>query len=202
MNKKLRKTLSEKCKDMGLTDKVLDELAELGSQDLADDASDEDITAKADFLVPFAKATQGEITRKTRGKGKHNQTTQSNGEGDGEGDDGDDNDDVPDWFKKQITGYTKTLNDLKAENEALKMERTRAERNATIAAKAKELGIPDYLMKRVSFADDADVAKELEDYKQDLVNNKLMPKDAALEMGKTEDAMKADAKAWANSLPD
>lgn len=198
MNKKLRKTLSDKCKDMGLTDKVLDEIAELGSQDLAEDASDEDITAKADFLVPFAKATQGEITRKTRGKGKHNQTTQSNGEGDGEGDD----DDVPDWFKKQMTGYTKTLNNLKAENEALKMERTKAERNATIAAKAKKLGIPDYLMKRVSFADDADIVKELEDYKQDLVNNNLMPKDAALETGKTEEAMKADAKAWANSLPD
>lgn len=185
---------------MGLTDKVLDELAELGSQDLADDASDEDITAKADFLVPFAKATQGEITRKTRGKGKHNQTTQSGNEGDDEGEDGND-DDVPDWFKKQMKGYNKTLNDLKAENEALKSEKTKEERASMIAEKAKKLGIPDYLMKRVSFSDDADIDKELGDYAQDLVTHNLMPKDAALEMGKTEDAMKADAKAWANSLP-
>lgn len=185
---------------MGLTDKVLDELAELGSQDLADDASDEDITAKADFLVPFAKATQGEITRKTRGKGKHNQTAQSGNESDDEGEDGN-NANAPDWFKEWKKGNDKVLNDLKAENEALKSEKTKAERMSMIAEKAKKLGIPDYLMKRVSFADDADIDKELEDYAQDLVNNKLMPKDAALEMGKTEDAMKAEAKAWAISLP-
>ena len=35
MKIKLRKTLSELCKDMGLTDKALDELTELGLQGLA-----------------------------------------------------------------------------------------------------------------------------------------------------------------------
>ena len=56
-------------------------------------------------------------------------------------------------------------------------------------------------MKRIAIADDADIAKELADFKQDLVSNNLMPKDAASETGQKEDAMKADAKAWAESLP-
>ena len=66
MKKKFRKLLSEKCKDMGLTDKALDDLVEIGAEGLADDASDEDIAAKVDSLVPYAKAMQGEITRKTQ----------------------------------------------------------------------------------------------------------------------------------------
>lgn len=51
---------------MGLTEKALGELVELGSEGLADDASDEDIEKKVDSLVPFAKAMQAEITRKTQ----------------------------------------------------------------------------------------------------------------------------------------
>ena len=87
MKTKLRKILSELCKDMGLTDKALDELSEIGAQGLATDASDEDIKKAADSLVPYAKLMQGEITRKTR-KSNHNQTPKSDGEGgdEGEGD--------------------------------------------------------------------------------------------------------------------
>lgn len=65
MKKKFRKLLSEKCKDMGLTDKALDHLVEIG-EGLADDASDEDIAAKVDSLVPYAKAMQG------RSRGRRN----------------------------------------------------------------------------------------------------------------------------------
>lgn len=200
MNKKLRKTLSEKCKDMGLTDKALDELCELGSQGLEDDASEEDITAKADLLVPYAKAMQGEITRKT--SKNRNQPKPSSKDGDGGGDNGGDDDkNVPEWFKKQMETVNKKISDLETENQTLKAEKTKAERNSVIAEKAKKLGLPQSLISRMSFADDADLDKELEAVKQDWVNSNLMPKDAALETGKTEEAMKADAKAWAESLP-
>lgn len=200
MNKKLRKTLSEKCKDMGLTDKALDELCELGSQGLEDDATEEDITAKADLLVPYAKAMQGEITRKT--SKNRNQPKPSSKDGDGGGDNGGDDDkDVPEWFKKQMETVNKKISDLETENQTLKAEKTKAERNSVIAEKAKKLGLPQSLVSRMSFADDADLDKELEVVKQDWVNSNLMPKGSALETGKTEEAMKADAKAWAESLP-
>ena len=180
MKKKFRKLLSEKCKDMGLTDKALDDLVEIGAEGLADDASDEDIAAKVDSLVPYAKAMQGEITRKTQ-----RPKPQSNDEGE---DEGGNEDEAPEWFKP----FQKKLTDLETENAALKAEKAKTTRQAEISAKAKKLGIPDYLMKRVSFA---------EDDKQELVTNNLMPKEQAHETGSSKEAMEADAKAWAESLP-
>lgn len=194
MKKKFRKLLSEKCKDMGLTDKALDELVEIGSEGLDDDASDEDIAAKVDSLVPYAKAMQGEITRKTRSPKSQSKKPQSKREGE---DDGEDDDEAPEWFKP----FQQKLTALETENATLKAEKAKTTRQAEISAKAKKLGIPDYLMKRVSFAEDADLDKELADYKQELVNNNLMPKEQAHETGTTKEAMEASAKAWAESLP-
>ena len=164
MKKKFRKLLSEKCKDMGLTDKALDDLVEIGAEGLADDASDEDIAAKVDSLVPYAKAMQGEITRKTQRPKPQSKKPQSNDEGE---DEGGNDDEAPEWFKP----FQKKLTDLETENAALKAEKAKTTRQAEISAKAKKLGIPDYLMKRVSFAEDADLDKELADYKQELVTN-------------------------------
>lgn len=195
MKKKIYKLLSDKCKDMGLTDKALDELAELGSEGFDENASDEDIADKVAILVPFAKAMQGEITRKTSKK-KTIIQKQSDNEGDDEGNKINDNQ-APDWFKP----FQDKLSALESENSKLKEEAKRATKQGEVSKLAKELGIPDYLMKRVSFADDADIKKELEDYKQELVNNNLVPKEQAHEVGATTEAMKADAKAWAASLP-
>ena len=194
MKKKFRKLLSEKCKDMGLTDKARDDLVEIGAEGLADDASDEDIAAKVDSLVPYAKAMQGEITRKTQRPKPQSKKPQSNDEGE---DEGGNEDEAPEWFKP----FQKKLTDLETENAALKAEKAKTTRQAEISAKAKKLGIPDYLMKRVSFAEDADLDKELADYKQELVTNNLMPKEQAHETGSSKEAMEADAKAWAESLP-
>ena len=196
MKTKLRKNLSDLCKDMGLTDKALDELAEIGAQGLDENASDEDIRKKADSLVPYAKMMQGEITRKMR---KHNQTPKSESEGGDEGDD--DKDGISAIIAAQLAPFQEQLNKLQSENDALKAEKAKNERTALIAAEAKKLEIPDYLIKRIAIADDADVSKELAAFKQELVNNNLMPKGAASETGKTEDQMRADAKAWAESLP-
>ena len=198
MNTKLRKTISELCKDMGLTEKALDELAELGSQGLTDTSTDEEIKNAADSLVPYAKLMQGEITRKTS---KRNQTPKPKKKDDG--DEGDDDDKgIAAIVAKQLAPFKEQMDKLQAENDALKAEKAKGERDALIAAEAKKLGIPDYLIKRIAIADDADVAKELAAFKQDLVNNNLMPKDAASVTAGTDDQMKAAAKSWAESLPD
>jgi hypothetical protein len=200
MNTKLRKTISELCKDMGLTEKALDELAELGSQGLTDTSTDEDIKKAADSLVPYAKLMQGEITRKTS---KRNQTPKPKKKDDGdEGDDDDDDKGIAAIVAKQLAPFKEQMDKLQSENDALKAEKAKGERDALIAAEAKKLGIPDYLIKRIAIADDADVAKELAAFKQDLVNNNLMPKDAASVTAGTDDQMKAAAKSWAESLPD
>ena len=200
MNERLRKTLSELCKDMGLTDKALDELAEIGSQGLTATSTDEDIKKAADSLVPYAKLMQGEITRKTS---KRNQTPKPKKKDDGdEGDDDDDDKGIAAIVAKQLAPFKEQMDKLQAENDALKAEKAKGERDALIAAEAKKLGIPDYLIKRIAIADDADVAKELAAFKQELVSNNLMPKDAASVKAGSNDEMKAAAKSWAETLPD
>lgn len=207
MNKKLLTVLQDKCKDFGLTDKAIEELAESASEGLSDESSDEDINSAADSLVPYAKMMQGEITRKTRKqtpKPKTKPNTDGDGDGDGEGD-GDEDEDgkkMPKWFRDYKKQNDKAIKDLQDENAALKSEKAKGERTAAINLKAKELGIPDFLMKRFSIADDADIEKELKEYKQDLVTNKLMPADKADILSSSQKAMEDDADEWAKSLPD
>lgn len=200
MKKKLLTLLTGKCKDMGLTEKALGELVELGSEGLSDDASDEDIAKKVDSLVPFAKAMQAEITRKTQKKQSTTKQSTEEEEGNGEGENKGGNE-VPEWFKTEMQKRDKQISDLIKENETLKANESKKSRAEQIAAKAKELGIPDFLMKRFSIADDADIEKELTEYAQDLVNNKLMSKDSAHELSSSEEAMRKEAKAWAEALP-
>ena len=195
MKIKFKKALSEKLKDMGLTEKAIDDLVELGCEGLKDDASDEEISQKVDSLVPYAKVMQGEITRKTR-RNNH-QPKPSDGDGEGE----DDEKGIAAIIAKQLAPFKEQLDTLQRENETLKAEKAKGERTALIAEKAKKLGIPDYLLKRIAITDDADIDKELGDFKNDLVSHNLMPKDAAQETGGKEDQMKADAEAWAKSLP-
>lgn len=203
MNAKLLKALSERCKDMGLTSRALDELTEIGSEGLANDASDEDIEKSAIALSRYAKLTQAEITRKTSGK-RNKQSSSNNTQSSNEGDEGDNTtaaNDIQAMIDARFKKYDERVLALERENAALKKEKAQAERSATIADKAKKLGIPDYLVRRMSFADDADIDKELETVRQEMVNDNLMPKSAAHESGKIEEAMKADAKSWAQSLP-
>ena len=196
MKIKFKKALSEKLKDMGLTEKAIDDLVELGCKGLKDDSSDEDINAAVDLLVPYAKVMQGEITRKTR-KPNHQTKTTEEVEVEGEQDAK-----IASIIAKQLAPLTQSINDLKAENEALKAAKAKGERDAQIAEKAKKLGIPEFLLKDRTFPEDADLDKVLGDFKNDLVSHNLMPKGAAQETGKIEDQMKADADAWAKGLPD
>ena len=196
MKTKFKKALSEKLKDMGLTEKAIDDLVEIGCEGLKDDASDEDINQKVDLLVPYAKVMQGEITRKTR-KPNHQTKTTEEVEVEGEQDAK-----IAAIIAKQLAPLTQSINDLKAENEALKTAKAKGERDAQIAEKAKKLGIPEFLLKDRTFPEDADLDKVLGDFKNDLVSHNLMPKGAAQETGKIEDQMKADADAWAKGLPD
>lgn len=196
MKIKFKKALSEKLKDMGLTEKAIDDLVEIGCEGLKDDASDEDINQKVDLLVPYAKVMQGEITRKTR-KPNHQTKTTEEVEVEGEQDAK-----IAAIIAKQLAPLTQSINDLKAENEALKAAKAKGERDAQIAEKAKKLGIPEFLLKDRTFPEDADLDKVLGDFKNDLVSHNLMPKGAAQETGKIEDQMKADADAWTKGLPD
>lgn len=206
MKKKFLSALEIKCKDMGLSKNALNELTDIGAANLKDDATDDDINAAVDSLVPYAKAMQAETTRKTSRKPSTKQSTDTDDNNGGEGGEGESknkpggnaDDEMPEWAKAMKT----QIESLASENASLKAEKAKSERAATIAEKAKSLGIPDYLVRRMTFADDADIDAELTSLKQDLVNNNLVPKGQSHEGGSTEAQDIADAEAWAKSLPD
>lgn len=200
MNKKFISALQAKCKDFGLSKAAIEDLAKAGSEGITDETSDEDIEKKVDSLAQYAKLMQAEVTRKAQNNKptSTNEPTNNGGENGGKGGNGDEE---PDWFKKYKTENDERLSKLQQENDALKAEKLKTERTALINATAKKLGIPDFLMKRVTIADDADIEKELTEYKQEIVTNKLMPAEGADILSSSELAAKDDAKAWANSLP-
>lgn len=197
MKQKIKTLLAEKAKDYGLSSKAIDDLVAIGINGLADDASDEEIEERVDSLVPFAKAMQGEVTRKTQ-KPPKTKTKPAKDDDDDDDDDGNDDDRIPKWAKTM----QESLASLKQENETLKKEKATSERKAAISAKARELGIPDVHMKRFAIGDDEDIEKVLTEYKQELVTASLMPKEQVHEIGKTseEEMMKAE-EAFVNSLP-
>lgn len=199
MKKKFRAFLADKCKDMGLTDKAIDNLVELGCEGLAEDASDEDVSKRVDALVPYAKAMQREITRKTKNMQSAEQSDPNKGN---EGNIGEGNAGVLALIQSQLKPLNDQLAKLQSENAALKAAKEQTERAATIADQAKRLGIPDYLMKYVNVPEGEDTEKFLTEMKQSLVNNNLVAKEQAHELSGTEEAMKADAKSWADALPD
>ena len=183
-----------------MTKKAIEDIAETISEGVSDEASDEELEEKANSAVPYARLMQAEVTRKAQ-----KQVVKKKTINDGDGDDDTSkkaDDDQPEWFKKFKAETDKKLTALEAENENLKAEKQKAERSANITATAKRLGIPDFLMKRFAIADDADIEKELTEYKQDLITNRLMPSTEASITSSSEQAAKDDAEAWAKKLPD
>lgn len=195
MKSKFTSILKDKCKDFGLTEQAIADLVEMGIEGLTEESSDEDFSKKADSLVPFAKLMQKEITRKSKKpqpkKEEPKKDDPENGGGAGD-------EDMPAWAKAMQQSFEA----MKAENEKLKADAKANDRKAQIQSKAKEMGIPEALMKRFSLADDADVDAELTAFKQDLINSSLMPKSAVEEQSAKEASMKAEAEKWAKSLPD
>lgn len=206
MKTKFKKALLGKAKDMGLSDKAIDDLVSLGVNGLEDDATDEDIATKVDSLLPYARLMQAEVTRKTskktKPKAKQSDDDGDNGDNDDNGDEGGKggaNNEVLTLLKKM----QEKLTSMEEENAKMKAEKLAETRKAQIKAKAKELGIPEVMMQRFSIGDDEDIEKTLTDYKQSLVNASLMPKSRVHEVGNATLKEMQDAEdAYVKGLPD
>lgn len=204
MNKKFLDLLKDKTKDFGLSDKAIEDLAKQGSEGITEETSDEDIEKQAYFMARIANTMQGEVTRKMQGKQpKQDANGDDTKGGDGKGgDSGKGSEGEPDWFKAYREKMDAKLTEITEENNRMKADQAKNERKATIDATAKKLGIPAYLVKRISIADDADIEAELTELKQELVNEKLLPADAGGDKGSEAGLIKTEADEWAKSLPD
>ena len=199
MKEKFLEQFKDKVKDFGLSDKAIAALAEQGCEGFNDDTTEEDVTKAVDFYARIAKTMQGEVTRKTqRTKDSKDSTKDSKDSKDDK--DGDD-DGTPAWFTKFQSKQSEAIDALKAELAEMKTAKSKADRDALIASKAKEMGIPAGLIKHVTIGEDEDIEATLTNLKQELVNDKLLP-DKGGEQGSDDSAMAQAAEEWAKSLPD
>ena len=204
--------LKTKCKDFGLTDQAIADLAKEGSEGLADDASDEDVVKRANSFVNIAKIMQGESTRKVQktkediaSKASKEKTEEEEEKGkskSGTKDDEKGNGNIPQSLLDRLDNIETEMKTLKTENETLKKEKAEGERKATISATAKELGIPDYLMEHFSIAENEDIRETLSNFKQKLIESGLPHEESTPVSSSTDKGRKEEAECGAKNLPD
>lgn len=182
MNKELFAKVKDKCKDMGLSEKCLTAITEAMGGSVADDSTDTDaIESTANLIVSVATTTQSEATRwanKAKGTPKP-KTTKKDGE-EGNGDDTDPNN--TDQNKGGNGGgngnptESEAIKKLQEQIDALKAEKNKGERTATINAAFEKHNIPAFLRERLakSISDDEDVEEAVSALKQDCITNGLM----------------------------
>ena len=175
MHKKLLEKLTAKCKDMGLSAESMQQIAEVASNGLADDATDEDVEARANQFVPVLKTMQGEATRWVNAKNKPSQQQQQQQQQPKPKE----ADDVvqavlaamEEKYGTQLKQQTDTITKLQE-------QLATGERKALIAGAMKRLGLTEKDMEFVSVPADANVDEYLGKYKQNLVDRGLKPADS------------------------
>lgn len=182
MNKELFAKVKDKCKDMGLSEKCLTAITEAMGGSVADDSTDTDaIESTANLIVSVATTTQSEATRwanKAKGTPKP-KTTKKDGE-EGNGDDTDPNNTDPNKGGNGGGNSNPTesvaIKKLQEQIDALKAEKNKGERTATINAAFEKHNIPAFLRERLakSISDDEDVEVAVSALKQDCITNGLM----------------------------
>lgn len=183
MNKELFAKVKDKCKDMGLSEKCLTAITEAMGGSVADDSTDTDaIESTANLIVSVATASQSEATRwvnKAKGAPKPKTTNKKEGE-EGNADDDDPNNTDPNKGGKGGGNGNPTeseaIKKLQEQIDALKAEKSKGERAATINAAFEKHNIPAFLRERLakSISDDEDVEAAVSALKQDCITNGLM----------------------------
>jgi hypothetical protein len=211
MNKKLFELLKVKCKDMGLSEKAIEDMATSASDGITDQSADSEIEMRVNLATSFAKTTQSEATRwaqsaKTRAEEDAKKKTdedlkkKADDEANGKKEEGNSGKDEPEWFKTYKEEQKKTMDALSAENQQFKSDKSKSERNSSIQATATKFKIPEWRMKGVVVPDDADVEKFFTDIKQDLVNQNLLPADGAAFQSNKEKATQDLAASLLNEV--
>lgn len=170
--------MTAKCKDMGLSPESIQQIAEVASNGLADDAQEADVEARANQYLPIFKTMQGEATRWANAKNKGNQQQQQQQQQNPPAPKPNEADDVvaaaiaaiEAKYGTQLETQNKTITELQA-------KLAQGERSALIAGVMKRLGLTDKDMEFITVPADANVDEWLGKYKQSLVDRGLKPAD-------------------------
>ena len=174
MNKKLLENLKAKCKDMGLSEAALEQIAGIASNGLEDTATDEAIEERAKQYVPILQAMQGEATRWAQKKQEPPTPPTPPAPPQPKPDEAEPWKAAIAEIEKKYAGVMETQNPTIAE---LQKKLAASERTGVIAAEMKKLGLTEADMEFVSIPADANISEYLGKYKQSLVNRGLKPAD-------------------------
>lgn len=174
MNKKLLENLKAKCKDMGLSEAALEQIAGIASNGLEETATDEAIEERAKQYVPILQAMQGEATRWAQKKQEPPTPPTPPAPPQPKPDEAEPWKAALAEMEKKYAGVVETQNTTIAE---LQKKLAASERTGVIAAEMKKLGLTEADMEFVSIPADANIIEYLGKYKQSLVNRGLKPAD-------------------------
>ena len=172
MHKKLLEKLTAKCKDMGLSTESIQQIAEVASNGLADDAADEDVEARANQYEPVLKAMQGEATRWAQKKQQPKPTDPPTDPKPKEADDL-----VAQVVAQMEAKYGTQFQSQQDTINKLQQQLADSQRTQVIGAAMKKLGLTDKDMEFITVPADANVDEWLGKYKQSLVDRGLKPAD-------------------------
>jgi hypothetical protein len=188
MKIKILQALKTRYANLGFGEKAFDGVADYLSKTVTEESQIETATAGVE---PLLKAFQGDIDKvrtELSQKTKELEDLKKKPEPPKT-----DPPDEPAWFKTWKEEQTKKLEALEKENQNFKAEKAKENRATQVAAKVKELGIPEWRMKGVIVPenlDEAGVTTFLTEIKQELITAGLGGKTEAGTLAQGEDALK------------
>jgi len=171
MNKKLFEKVKSLCKDTGLSEKYLKAITEKLGGSIEDDSTDEAaIETTANLVADVAKESQGEATRWASKNKDPKQNPNPDPEPDPKPDPKGDSE-----VAKLLSEVRQELKQQREEMAAMKAEKAKGDRMATIEALMETHKIPAYLRKTLakSIADDEDAEATIKEFAQGLITNGL-----------------------------
>ncbi|MDP3453211.1 MAG: hypothetical protein Q8R90_09675, partial [Bacteroidales bacterium] len=179
MKLKILQALKTRYANLGFGDKAFDGVADYLSKTVT---KDEDVETAITGVESVLKAFQGDVdkvrTELAQKKTELEELKKKNPEPP-KSDPPKPDSDEPAWFKSFKEDQAKKLEAIEKENQSFKAEKAKETRSAQVAAKVKELGIPDWRMKGVSVPenlDEAGITTFLTEIKQDIVTAGLSGK--------------------------
>jgi hypothetical protein len=173
-NQKLLQVLIGKCKDMGLSEKSIEEIAGIAGNGLKDGSTDEEIEAQANLFMPMAKAMQSEATRWAQAAKEKTLTVPPTPQVHPKPDEAGE---LDKRFKELEEKYTGLIDKQGKTITELQTKLNDTERNNTISAEMTKLGLTTGDMEYITVPSDANVPEFLGKVKQSLVNRGLKPAD-------------------------
>lgn len=204
MKEKIFQQLKQKYSNLGLTEEVLQSVAEsLSATGIVTDENLETVIAGQGTMLKSYQSSLDKVRTEGANYKKELEDLKSKGSGTKPNPK---EMEEPDWFKKYREEQEEKINALTTAHEAAQAEKARTERKNLILSKAKNLKIsPERIDEGFAITDDMDetaIDTYLAKVKKNEVAKGLEEGSSAFRLSGQEENSKEAAKEWASQLPD